>query len=145
MNMTPRRHEALRLHARHPPNPKGLKLFPSQPSVCRQLEDWMAAELPAYAKEENRLARLAFVGHHTNGMSDAERRAHTSERKSIVLSTIKLLDGSATAQGLAESLQVSITRIRRTLADLMDEGEIEVVTPGAKPIYYRVTDKASEG
>lgn len=135
--MTPEKHAALKFYAKPPPDPKTLRLFPSDPEVCRRMEQWMADEMPAYAKEENKRANIIFTGKSTDKMTGPERKQMMDGRRAVILNGIRAARGSATAMGLSGLLNIPHASVHRTITDLMIAGQIEAINPSSKPIYYR--------
>ena len=135
--MTPEKHAALKFYAKPPPDPKALRLFPSDPDVCRRMEQWMAEEMPAYAKEENKRANIIFTGKRTDKMTGPERKQMMDGRRLVILDAIRAAQGSATAMGLSHLLKIPHASVHRTITDLMIAGKIEAINPESKPIYYR--------
>jgi hypothetical protein len=135
--MTPSRHAALRAHPIPPAHPATLKLFPSDPDVCRRLEEWMLEAMPAYAHKENKAASVQFTGKPTDSMSGEERKRCMTTRQSLIMSAIKIMNGAATSINLSHQLRLPNASVHRTITDLMIAGKIEAINPASKPIYYR--------
>jgi hypothetical protein len=120
-----------------PAHPSTLKLFPSDPDVCRRMEEWMLKEMPAYAHRENRAVNAQFTGKPTDSMSGEERKRCMTDRQNLIMSAIKIMNGAASSISLSSQLKLPNASVHRTITDLMIAGRIEAVNPHSKPIYYR--------
>ena len=137
MRLTANQHKAMKEAGLAPPHPSTLKLFPSDPDVCRRMEEWMLREMPAYARKENKASNSQFTGKPTDSMSGEERKKCMTSRQSLIMTAIKIMNGAATSINLSHQLRLPNASVHRTITDLMIAGRIEAVNPHSKPIYYR--------
>ena len=137
MRLTANQHRAMKEAGLAPAHPSTLKLFPSDPDVCRRMEEWMLREMPAYARIENKASRSEFVGKPTDSMSGEERKRSMTDRQSLIMSAIKIMNGAASSISLSNQLKLPNASVHRTITDLIIAGKIEAINPASKPIYYR--------